>query len=375
MIVELDRVPRKTWNNALRQAGPQGTIFQSTYWADYLEKTLGDKPLWFAAFNKKGDIQGLLLAIESCYAKHTSLTSSNNFLSSLYSVLFRKVACPVLNKVLPCIFWENGPIILSEDDSLGSPLTNSLYQGLLSSVVAKAYRDNCYAIKFARPSFLDDPVDRYSLLGFENRKMGTMLIRLDEPEDVLWSRVDNQARRAVRRGNAQGIDVRKASKPEELQEFYDLTVQSSRRSNIKTYPFSFYISLWNHFSPLNKIAIFVARINDRPAATALLFMHNETAHVFTLADSDYARTNSIRANDVLIWHCLKWASGQGFRCLDFSGVQIHKIEAGDEKARGIFRFKAKWGGKLVEYHDYERVMAPRKLGFVRQFMLDSTIHN
>ena len=40
----------------------------------------------------------------------------------------------------------------------------------------------------------------------------------------------------------------------------------------------------------------------------------------------------------------------GFRYYDLSGVDPY---AKDEKARGILRFKEKWGGKMVLYHEYQ----------------------
>ena len=74
MIVEFDKVNEETWNEALSEAEPMGTIFQSTHWANYHKKTFGDRLIYIASLDKKGKIDGLLLAIESCYAKHSVFT-------------------------------------------------------------------------------------------------------------------------------------------------------------------------------------------------------------------------------------------------------------------------------------------------------------
>lgn len=55
MIVELEKASVKRWNAALSEAEPKGTIFQSTFWAEFLNKTFGDRPIFLASFNKRGN--------------------------------------------------------------------------------------------------------------------------------------------------------------------------------------------------------------------------------------------------------------------------------------------------------------------------------
>ena len=105
-------------------------------------------------------------------------------------------------------------------------------------------------------------------------------------------------------------------------------------------------------------------------------MHNGIIHLLTLGDSDFARSNRIRSSDVLIWNIINWAREQNFKYFDLSGVELHKIDAGDKKAYGIYKFKAKWGGKLVEYHDYKLTLNEKQiLTCLNPFFSDSTIHN
>ncbi|MCK4424859.1 GNAT family N-acetyltransferase, partial [Candidatus Bathyarchaeota archaeon] len=131
-------------------------------------------------------------------------------------------------------------------------------------------------------------------------------------------------------------------------------------------------SLWNHFSLHDKIVAFVARIKDKPVGAILSLMHNEIIHVFAIGDSNYSRINKIYALYTLFWHTIKWAHERGLKYFDISGVELYKIDASDKKARNIYRFKAKWGGQLVEYHDYEKPFQEKKLvKFLNLFMADS----
>lgn len=376
MVVELvGRPSNNQWNNFLCDAQPQGTLFQSTYWADFLQKTCGDRPLYFASYNKGGAINGVLLAIESCYAKHAIINSASRG-NSIRAAILRTAAVPVFQTFFPSIFWENGPLVLSNQLVSDCRHIESIYRDLITSVIRKASRDNCYSIKFARPHFFADDVESFSSLGFENNRMGTLLVDLDKPEEELWKELRKDARTNVRRGVEQGVYISKVSKIRELEEFYYLTIQSSKRANTKLYPFSHFLSLWNTFSPLDKIAIFIARIKDKPVSGTLCLIHNRIMHLLTLGDSDFARSNRIRSSDVLLWNVIDWAREQNFKYFDLSGVELHKIDDGDKKAYGIYKFKAKWGGKLVEYHDYKLGLKKSPiLNWLNPIFSDSTIHN
>jgi hypothetical protein len=379
-IVELEKVNEKIWNETLAKVVPDGTLFQSTYWADYMKKTYGDQPIWLAHFGRKGNMLGLLLAIESCYARHATLSSSDKR-ALLFNTTFRKTMVLVFQKVLPSISWENGPVIFSErsqetqlDRSIDKEL---LYKKMVEGIVKIALKKGCYAIKFARPAFSDDQPGIFSAMGFRKRRMGTLLVSLEGPIEALWNRVEKDARRTVRRGIEQGVTTYRASKVGELEkDFYSLNAQSSKRAHTKVYPLDHFKSLWNYFSPMKKAAVFIARIKDKPVAAALYLMHNQIIHIFALGDSDDARVNKIYANEVLMWDVIKWASEQGFKYFDHSGVELYKIDAGDNKAGSIFRFKSKWGGQLVQYHDYDKLLQKQKIVcLLNRILADPSIHN
>jgi len=358
VAVELNQVNEKNWNTALIEAGTKGTIFQSTYWAEYLRTTYGDHPIYIASLDNKGNIKGLLLAIESCYAKHPALTLLGNR-GLLFGKLYKHAISPVLHKVLPFIFWEHGPIILTQDNHpMEKSRNDALFREMVEKIVEKAEEKNCYEIKLARSAFLDDHSEIFSLLSFWKRRMGTILINLEQPLDTIWSRIDRSARKNIEKLKGD-IEIVKVSSRDELNEFYRMHVQTSKRAQVKTFPYSYFTSLWDHFSRYGMIAVFVAKSRDEPLAGSLSLIFNNTTHVFTLADSNYARSKRLYAGDVLMWHIMKWGHEKGLKHQDLGGVELHKIDAGQKRAQGIYRFKSKWGGQLIEYTDYGKVF-PRK---------------
>jgi hypothetical protein len=375
LIVEHEAVNEKIWNEALGEAGPNGTLFQSTYWAGYLKKTFGDRPLYVESLDKKGNIEGLLLAVESCYAKHPSLTLLGAR-GRVFGRLYKRVLSPAFHRMLPFIFWEGGPIILPRFSEQETVQRETLYRKIIERVVEEAARRNCYEIKIARPPFFDDQSVMYSSLGFQKKRMGTMLIRLDQPIDVIWGRIERKTRQIIRRTMEKSVEFNKVDKLEELEEFYGVCVQKSERTETKIYPFSYYANLWKFFYPRNMIVSFTLSLKDTPLGVLTFLMHNKIIHIHSGGDSDYARLNKMEATRALIWHMVEWAHEIGFKYFDLAGVELYKMDAGYKKAIDICAFKSKWGGQLVEYHDYERKLQERKLArrahaFLNHFTADS----
>lgn len=370
MIVLSDKTDENKWNNTVAGAGVQGTIFQTTYWAEFMKEIYGDRPIYVTALDNKGNIQGLLLALESCYAQHPSLTQVDKF-GSLFGQFFRKTVAPVFYKIVPFVFWENGPIILSQFPSKNSPLNANVYLEILAGVLEEAQQLNCYEAKFARPAYFNDEYSLFSSLGFLGTRMGTFLVSLDQPIESIWNKVDKHCRRNIRKIE-QDIEIRQVRGIDELQIFYNMHMECSKRLGTKTFPFSFFVSLWNHFSQSRKLAIFIAYMKDIPLSAILCLAYNKTVHEYFVVDSKYARDNRIYANDVLKWHVLTWACEEGFAYFDLSGVELYKIDAGDTKARNIYQFKSKWGGQLVEFHDYARTFRSSKISkILTHFLVDS----
>jgi hypothetical protein len=351
MIVESDHVNETSWNDALRNAGDDGTIFQSTFWGEYARKVLGDHPIYLSSTDKKGNINGLLLAMQSRYGNFTVLTSSGmrgTIVHKLYETGLKRV----FDRILPYVIWRNGPLVfehsLPKDHSF-----DKTYCDLIEKILDVAEARNFYAIRFARPPYFADRAELMSSYGFEKRRMGTMLVDVGQSVKSMWESIDRKNRHGIEKADRE-ITFAEVTKPAELHDFYRLHVQWTKRLKTKAMPFSHFESLWNFFFPLGKIVAFIAFLRNKPIATNILLKHNKMIHVYTYGDSDFARSNKICATDALYWHIMKWAHDRDFRYLDLSGTFLYKIEAGDQKAWNLYRFKSKWRGKEIEFNDYRK---------------------
>jgi len=354
LVVASERVSEKRWNDALRSADIDGTLFQSTFWAEYIRKVHGDHPIYLFSMDEKGNVNGQLLAFQSCYGNFPifnyggSTTPLGVFKRKLYKIALKKV----FEKMLSFIYWQNGPVILK--DSLENPYTcDEIYCSLIEKILSISEERKIYAIRLARPSYFMDHAELMDSYGFKKRKMGTVLVDLRRPVKSIWKSIKRSARRNITKieGNIIYDEVKSLK---DLQIFYNLLVQLTKRLKIKVYPFHHYESLWNFFSPLEKIIAFTAFFKDKPIGANIVLMHNSMVHEYMYADSDFARSNRIYVNDALKWHTIKWAHDSGFKYLDLSGTFFYKIETGNKKARNIYHFKSKFG-EAIEFNDYWKV--------------------
>jgi len=355
-IVELKNVNKKAWEKALRSAGTEGTLFQSSYWADYLKTVYKDQPIFIASLNRKGDIQALLLAIESCYAKHPTFNATTKR-HILFSHLYKNALLPIFQKMLPYIVWENGPIILP--NFRDKPEKVAMYRDIIQKIIQKAKEERCYSLAFVRPAFFSDQPSLLSSLDFEKKRMGTILVNLKQPLDVLRKQVDRKDRNKFEKTEKR-MQIERVRNKADLRLLYYMHLENQRRSNRTIRPFSLYSSLWDYFSPKDKIEGFVAYYDGRLVGSILYLNHNLKAHLYALGDSDFARLNRVPVLGALFWHTIKYTRERAFEYLDLSGIELHKIDAGESKALGIFRFKSKFGGQLVEYHDYRKTLRSSK---------------
>jgi hypothetical protein len=375
MIDVILDINENKWNKFIEETGSQGTLFQSTYWANYLKKTYKINPIYLVSYDKNARVNGQLLAFESSYANFTShnMTGKKGI---VFKSLYRYAIQPLLNLSLTSISWENGPLILPISTNENPNESISLYQNFLEKILQIANQKRCYEIKFARPPFFDDQPNLFDSFGFDKLKMGTFLVDVRRPYEEILQSVDRQVRRNLKHATDQGVTVNRVNNLKELEELYELHIQTSVRNNIKIYPFSFFESLWRCLSPKHKIEIFIARKEAQPLAGSICLMHNHIFHAFSLYQSDYARENRIYSNEMMWCEAIKWGHDNDYHFFDLSGVELGAIELGDEKAQGIYQFKNKFRGQLVESHDYQKPLNEKKIiKYLQEYFKDSNLHN
>lgn len=100
LLTEVD----KPWWNSLVASVPEGTLFQTAHWADFLREYLKYDPQYLVVRDAQGEPVGLLLFFRTAYSHYT-----------FFERPLDHWTIPCLKKLAPAYTWLQGPTALREE--------------------------------------------------------------------------------------------------------------------------------------------------------------------------------------------------------------------------------------------------------------------
>ena len=316
MTLEINDKPDSSWNKRLTNSR-FGTIFQTIEYANFVEKK-GWKPIYLIFTNKKGDIVGQLLLYDT--PRFNKKDTVRKFLKKI----------PGSKKSI--FRWVYGPVVFN--DEFRNDILTNLRKYLLSK--------NCKVIGSEQPlsnlglASLGSP--------FKLQKWGTFLINLSEDVSTLWSKLDkHSARKNIERSEKRGVVVREMNQ-HDLEKYHILLKETKSKVNWDI-NFEEVSTLWNLLKPVG-FSGFLATLDNTPVGGILVSFFNNYINEWGIARSELDTNSKLYAQDLLKWKIIQWGIENKCSYYDLTGANPNSQ---DEKERGIFRYKKKWGGNFVQY--------------------------
>ena len=183
------------------------------------------------------------------------------------------------------------------------------------------------------------------------------LIDLTQSETALWGNIRSNARRNVRKAETIGVTVDEVTDPADLAPIYLVLKAVYKRLQVPLPDISLFHSAFDVLYPRDMMRVLVARIDDTLIGALTLLIHQG---VMTYWYTGTLREFSAhRPADLLVWHALKLGAASGCRVFDFGGG------GRPDEEYGVRDFKAKFGGKLVDYGRNMCIHAPRRFKLSR----------
>ena len=323
MNVSVSEKPPAGWDAFLSQS-EFGTFYQTSLYSSYAEREAGFKPLFLRA-EENGIAQGQLL-----------LLKGSRIHGLLANLPLHSITTRVSRAVAPAFSWIYGPVAESEPAA--------------SALLEKAAELSGGKLRTCIPHPLSPFENSFAKAGFREKKWATFLVDLRKGEEELWKAVDNAARKIARRTLEQADVVQ--VEDEGQYKAYHAVMNENRKRN-KAVPYRYTPALWKIWRENGCGEVFIAKekAGGRVLAGLGISSFNGYLNEWGAGTSSYAIENHVYAQDAIKWSVIKWAREKGFRYYDLTGVNPTPA---NEKEKGIFRFKEKWGGKLVEYGVYTR---------------------
>jgi lipid II:glycine glycyltransferase (peptidoglycan interpeptide bridge formation enzyme) len=187
--------------------------------------------------------------------------------------------------------------------------------------------------------------------GYEHGRYLNYLTDLRKSPDELIQRMTKNGRRDLRTGQRQGLAAEDATSISGVDEVYQLLQESFARARLPLAPKELFVNALNILSPHSMIKLLLARLEGRPAAGGVLLCHRETVFFWY---AGMTRLNNIRSMEVLCFEMLQWGHSQQYTTFDYGGA------GWPDKPYGVRKFKAKFGGELVDHGRYRKIYSPLK---------------
>lgn len=202
-------------------------------------------------------------------------------------------------------------------------------------------------------SDLDEFQPVLKLRGFSYEDHLNFLIDLSQPLDVIWGNIHSNARRNIKKARKSKVEIEELDHSSDIFTAYHLLRKVYSRIHVPLPDLSFFQASFNALHPFGMLKILLAKVNDIPIGVLNLLTYKGIIYYwYTGTLRDYSQ---YRAADLLVWRALELGKNNGLQIFDFGG-------AGKPGERyGVRDFKAKFGGRLVNYGRNICIHAPLRL--------------
>lgn len=316
--IEADEKPDSNWNLRLLNS-PHGTIYQTKEIAAYLETVLRSKNIFLKFVNERGKIVGqLLLSTYSRFDKKGKVGRILKKIPGQKNLIYR---------------WSYGPVIF--DSSVNNEVCAALHDFLILR--------NCRVLGYEHPL----AGGSLSVLGkpFKIRPWATFLIDLSLNKEILWKNMDKHAaRKNIERSRSRGVYVKEIDQSNLA--LYHKMLQGTKEKVGVDLELSYTQILWDKLHSIGFTG-FLAFENEMPVGGIAVSTFNNYVNEWGVARSERDTMAKLYSQDLLKWKIIEWAVDKKFLYYDLSGTNP---DSKDEKEKGIFQYKKKWGGNLIKYN-------------------------
>jgi hypothetical protein len=245
------------WNAWISKAD-QGTIFQTSFWADRLCELWDCTPYYFT-LSRAADLPVLMLLgfdIRSDEIRQENV----HLVSNLKNTVFKN-----WRKKYRRFQWFGQPALVSPDAG------GEAYRALFSAV-----EDFCRTNKISTlgPSEIPESAAACLRESWQKAEWATFMIDLQQGEDALWRNLKKTARKAIRSAQEDGLIVRQIRSLEDLRAYYEFACKCAARYGKKMHGFIDFKTMWQHFHTNAIFETFVAEKDGAPIAGLSVWGYN-----------------------------------------------------------------------------------------------------
>ena len=341
--VPFEEIDSQRWNSALTTA-PGARTQQTVQGAQARWDVNGQRPYFLHAI--QGDEMVGQLFLHRGFVHPDMMQWARPMLKS-----------PILHRLWGVLSWYGGPVIYNTDNY------EAILRAFLSEVDHLINLNGITAVKDIAPSFYAEDINWqlidsvYSDFGYQSRERATIVLDLAHDLEKIWAGLSKEARQKVRKAGKMNVEVVEENSAEGLNRYYDVRLENASRNGLRPPSRESILATEPIYMRDGMSKLFLAKHEGYTVAGQMLVVFNGNVQLAGICYSDRARQLRLPVNDLLQWEVIKWAKAEGHCRIDWAGFTPNPST---EKELGINRFKKKWGGKVVHYHTYDKILAYKR---------------
>lgn len=249
-------------------------------------------------------------------------------------ILYRRLAFGPMGLV------SRGPV--GEDDAA--------LPALLDAIRDSATRRGAAFVKFEVTARWETPLRHAgavpAALAIQPRT--TMIADLTGTDDTLLARMNQNARRNIRKQEANGVRLRTGT-VDDTATFYALSEETGERDGFALYPERYYRAAMTELAP--NVALYLAEVDDTPVAAIMVARSaGQSIYLYGASSNEY---RDRQPNHPLQWYAMQQERALGSTSYDLWGVPdalgTDPEATGTGGLWGVVQFKRSLGGVLLQH--------------------------
>jgi hypothetical protein len=180
-------------------------------------------------------------------------------------------------------------------------------------------------------------------------------VNVERSVDAVWRSISHNKRGNIKKAADEGVEFFESHKQEDLPTFYAMLEAAEKRKGFSSYPLSWFKSVWKVYKP-ELSRVFFARWKRKNVSGVFTLIHGKT--VYALAAGSFSEGWKVRANDMVHWKAMEWASQNGYSRYHM-GMVSEPPPTENSSTWGIWRWKREWNGNLDRIRIFDKMLLPR----------------
>jgi hypothetical protein len=211
-----------------------------------------------------------------------------------------------------------------------------------------AFCTRALSCQYTEVGFMDAPPEFATGVapdGWQVAGRETYMVDLLAGETALWKNLESRGRNKVRKAIKSGLVVESVTDRSVIDTFYPMLEASyARHHAVPPHPKAFFVGLHERLVPAGLMEVLAAKYQGQVVAVALL-VHDDR-EVRCMSSASLAEFHHLQPNNLVQWHGIQWAAGQGLARYDFGGKGQPTIDSFKETFRpSVHAFTFYWRAK------------------------------